>query len=81
MTKLAVPQMALDVVDRAIQVCGGAGVSEDTPLSWMYRYNRMLRIGDGADEVHKQVIAAMELAKVRRPRGRPDPVAAGCPRR
>ena len=62
--------MALRVVDRAIQVWGGAGVSDDTPLSWMYRYNRMLRIGDGADEVHKQLIARMELAKV------PDPVDA-----
>jgi acyl-CoA dehydrogenase len=62
-TKLVVPAMALTVVDRAIQVWGGAGVSEDTPLSWMYRYNRMLRIGDGADEVHKQVIARMELKK------------------
>ena len=51
------------MVDRAIQVWGGAGVSEDTPLSWMYRYNRMLKIGDGADEVHKQVIAGMELKK------------------
>jgi len=63
-TKLVVPTMALKVVDRAIQVWGGAGVSDDTPLSWMYRYNRMLRIGDGADEVHKQVIAKMELGKV-----------------
>jgi acyl-CoA dehydrogenase len=61
-TKLVVPTMGLNVVDRAIQVFGGAGVSEDTPLSWMYRYNRMLRIGDGADEVHKQVIARMELS-------------------
>ena len=61
-TKLAVPTMGLNVVDRAIQVFGGAGVCEDTPLSWMYRYNRMLRIGDGADEVHKQVIARMELS-------------------
>ena len=63
-TKLVVPAMALNVVDRAIQVWGGAGVSEDTPLAGMARYNRMLRIGDGADEVHKQVIARMELAKV-----------------
>jgi acyl-CoA dehydrogenase len=62
-TKVAVPTMALNVVDRAIQVWGGAGVSDDTPLAGMYRYNRMLRIGDGADEVHKQVIARMELAK------------------
>jgi len=62
-TKLVVPTMMLNVVDRAIQVWGGAGVSEDTPLAGMYRYNRMIRIGDGADEVHKQVIARMELAK------------------
>jgi acyl-CoA dehydrogenase len=62
-TKVAVPTMALNVVDRAIQVWGGAGVSDDTPLAGMYRYNRMLRIGDGADEVHKQVIARLELAK------------------
>ncbi len=62
--KLVVPTMALNVVDRAIQVWGAAGVSDDTPLAGMYRYNRMLRIGDGADEVHKQVIARMELAKV-----------------
>ena len=72
-TKLVVPSMALRVVDRAIQVWGGAGVSEDTPLSWMYRYNRMLRIGDGADEVHKQVIARMELARA------PDPEPALAP--
>ncbi len=63
-TKLVVPTMVLNVVDRAIQVWGGAGVSQDTPLAEMYRYNRMIRIGDGADEVHKQVIARMELAKV-----------------
>jgi acyl-CoA dehydrogenase len=69
-TKVAAPSMALRVVDRAIQVWGGAGVSDDTPLASMYRYNRMLRIGDGADEVHKQLIARMELAKI------PDPVAA-----
>ncbi len=62
-TKVAVPQMALNVIDRAIQVWGGAGVSDDTPLASMYRYNRMLRIGDGGDEVHKQVIARMELRK------------------
>jgi acyl-CoA dehydrogenase len=69
-TKVVAPSMALRVVDRAIQVWGGAGVSDDTPLASMYRYNRMLRIGDGADEVHKQLIARMELGKV------PDPVSA-----
>jgi acyl-CoA dehydrogenase len=74
--KVAAPSMALRVVDRAIQVFGGAGVSDDTPLSSMYRYNRMLRIGDGADEVHKQLIARLELGKVPEPAS-PQPVAAG----
>jgi acyl-CoA dehydrogenase len=74
-TKVAAPAMALRVVDRAIQVWGGAGVSDDTPLAAMYRYNRMLRIGDGADEVHKQLIARMELAKAPDPVA-PEPVAA-----
>ena len=72
-TKLVVPTMALNVVDRAIQVFGGAGVSDDTPLSWMYRYNRMLRIGDGADEVHKQVIARFELREGARTPRPPSP--------
>ncbi|MCW2954940.1 MAG: acyl-CoA dehydrogenase [Conexibacter sp.] len=82
-TKVAVPEMALNVVDRAIQVWGGAGVSDDTPLASMYRYNRMLRIGDGADEVHKQVIARIELRKFaelpadRYVRDASAPVAAG----
>ena len=71
-TKLVVPTMALNVVDRAIQVWGGAGVSDDTPLAGMYRYNRMLRIGDGADEVHKQVIARHRAAQ-----GQPGPARAG----
>jgi acyl-CoA dehydrogenase len=75
-TKVAAPSMALRVVDRAIQVFGGAGVSDDTPLSSMYRYNRMLRIGDGADEVHKQLIARLELGKVPEP-ATPQTVAAG----
>jgi acyl-CoA dehydrogenase len=73
-TKLAVPTMALRVVDRAIQVWGGAGVSDDTPLAAMYRYNRMLRIGDGADEVHKAVIARLELSKANL--GAPEPTRA-----
>jgi acyl-CoA dehydrogenase len=64
-TKLVAPTTALRVVDRAIQVWGAAGLCDDTPLQWMYRSNRMLRIGDGADEVHKQVIARLELAKTR----------------
>jgi acyl-CoA dehydrogenase len=76
-TKLVVPKTVLTIVDRAIQVFGGAGVSEDTPLSWMYRYNRMLRIGDGGDEVHKQVIARFELKKAAARAADQTPVTAG----
>lgn len=61
MTKVVVPGAVMNVVDRAIQVFGGAGVCDDLPLAAMWRYNRMLRIGDGADEVHKSVIARHEL--------------------
>jgi acyl-CoA dehydrogenase len=62
--KVAVPNAVMNVLDRAIQVWGAAGVSDDTPLAYMWRYNRMLRIGDGADEVHKALIARLELRRV-----------------
>jgi acyl-CoA dehydrogenase len=61
--KLAVPAMALRVVDRAIQTHGGAGLSQDFPLSSMYATLRSLRIADGPDEVHRRTIARTELAK------------------
>ncbi len=61
--KVAVPQMALDVIDRAIQVHGAAGVSQDTPLAAMYAAARTLRIVDGPDEVHRMVIARRELKR------------------
>jgi acyl-CoA dehydrogenase len=61
--KVAVANMVMNVLDRAIQVWGAAGVSDDTPLAYMWRYNRMLRIGDGADEVHKVVLARYELRR------------------
>jgi acyl-CoA dehydrogenase len=51
------------VIDRAIQVHGGAGVSNDFPLAMMYVHARTLHIVDGADEVHKMVIAREELAR------------------
>ena len=63
MIKVAVPQMALDVIDRAIQVFGGAGVAQDLPLAAYWSYARTLRIADGPDEVHLQSIAKMELSK------------------
>ena len=59
--KVAVPRMAQQVVDRAIQVHGGAGVSQDTVLASMYAGIRALRIVDGPDEVHIRDIARMEI--------------------
>ncbi|HRY11398.1 MAG: acyl-CoA dehydrogenase family protein [Actinobacteria bacterium] len=59
--KAVVPQMALDVVDRAIQTYGGAGVSQATPLAEMWAGLRTLRIADGPDEVHLRDVARLEL--------------------
>ena len=59
--KVVVPQMAQQIIDRAIQVHGGAGVSQDTPLAGMYAGIRTLRIVDGPDEVHLRDIARLEI--------------------
>ena len=59
--KVAAPNVALKVIDRAIQVHGGAGVSDDFPLAMMYAHLRTLRLADGPDEVHKRSIARHEL--------------------
>jgi acyl-CoA dehydrogenase len=59
--KVAVPQMAERIIDRAIQSYGGAGVSQDTPLASMYAGVRALRIVDGPDEVHIRDIARLEI--------------------
>jgi acyl-CoA dehydrogenase len=64
--KLVVPRMAAAVIDRAIQVHGGAGVSQDTPLAAMYAWHRAMRIFDGPDEVHLMSVAKAELRKDRR---------------
>lgn len=61
--KVAAPNMALRIIDRAIQVHGGAGVSGDFPLASMYAHIRTLRLADGPDEVHKRAIARRELRK------------------
>jgi acyl-CoA dehydrogenase len=63
MIKAAVPQMALKVIDRAIQVHGGGGVSGDFPLAQFWIYARTLRVADGPDEVHLESVAKMELKK------------------
>ncbi|HUE89472.1 MAG TPA: acyl-CoA dehydrogenase family protein [Vicinamibacterales bacterium] len=61
--KVAAPRMALRVLDRAIQAHGGAGVSEDFPLSKAWAHARTLRLADGPDEVHLEAIAKIELAR------------------
>jgi acyl-CoA dehydrogenase len=63
--KVAAPNVALKVIDRAIQVHGGAGVSDDFPLATMYAHLRTLRFADGPDEVHKRTIARQELRKLK----------------
>ena len=59
--KVAVPNMTLKVIDRAIQIHGALGVSQDTPLAAMWTGQRTLRLADGPDEVHRRVIAREEL--------------------
>lgn len=61
--KVAVPNMALRVIDRAIQMHGAAGVSQDFPLAALWTSQRTLRLADGPDEVHRRVVARKELAK------------------
>ncbi|GAB5017285.1 hypothetical protein MAHJHV65_38640 [Mycobacterium avium subsp. hominissuis] len=61
--KAVAPQMACNVIDRAIQVHGGAGVSDDFPLARMYGWQRAMRIFDGPDEVHIRSIARAEIGR------------------
>ncbi|MEH6670262.1 acyl-CoA dehydrogenase [Halopseudomonas sp.] len=61
--KVVAPNVALRVIDRAIQMHGGAGVSEDTPLAHMYAMQRTLRLADGPDEVHRAAIGKIELGQ------------------
>lgn len=61
--KVIAPRIALDVLDRAIQIFGGAGVSNDVPLAQMYAFARTLRLADGPDEVHLRDVARGELRK------------------
>jgi acyl-CoA dehydrogenase len=63
--KVAAPSMALEILDRAIQVHGAAGVTDDFLLASSWAHLRTLRLADGPDEVHKRSIARMELAKYR----------------
>ncbi|MBF6273304.1 acyl-CoA dehydrogenase [Nocardia sp. 852002-20019_SCH5090214] len=63
--KVAAPNIALKIVDRAIQVHGGAGVTDDFPLAMAWAHLRTLRLADGPDEVHKRTLARQELRKYR----------------
>ncbi len=63
MIKVVAANVCMQVLDRAIQVHGALGVSDDTPLARMWRDLRMLRLADGPDEVHKQAIARRELKR------------------
>ncbi|XP_024538485.1 probable acyl-CoA dehydrogenase IBR3 isoform X1 [Selaginella moellendorffii] len=65
MAKVAAPRVALKVLDSAIQVHGGAGVSSDTVLAHLWAAARTLRIADGPDDVHLQTIARLELKRAR----------------
>ncbi len=65
--KVAAPEMATWVIDRAIQTFGGAGVSQDTPLAELYAQARMLQIADGPDEVHLMTLARRELRRYSAP--------------
>jgi acyl-CoA dehydrogenase len=72
--KVVAARMAADVADRAIQVFGGAGLSQDYPLAYAYAQARYLRLADGPDEVHLRTIARQEL---RRRADQPAPEPAG----
>jgi len=61
MIKFVVPDMAARVLDRSIQVHGGAGLSQDTTLAYLWVAARSLRIADGPDEVHRQTVARLEM--------------------
>ena len=62
--KVAAPQVATHVIDRAIEVFGAAGVSDDTPLAYFYAWARILRIVDGPDAVHRRSVAREELSRI-----------------
>jgi acyl-CoA dehydrogenase len=59
--KIVAANMVMNVLDRAIQIHGSLGMTDDTPLAPMWRFSRMLRLADGPDEVHKMVLARREL--------------------
>ena len=65
MIKVIAPNMAQNIIDQAIQMHGGCGLSDDVPLASMYAINRIMRLADGPDEVHRGLVAKLELRKYR----------------
>ncbi|MBI37103.1 MAG: acyl-CoA dehydrogenase [Alphaproteobacteria bacterium] len=63
MIKVAAPKMALEVIDRALQIHGGGGMTNDFPIAYMSAHTRAMRLFDGPDEVHRQQIARLELRR------------------
>jgi acyl-CoA dehydrogenase len=63
MIKVIAAKVVMDVLDRAVQVLGALGTTDDTPIARMWREMRALRVADGPDEVHKLVIARHELQR------------------
>ena len=61
--KVVAPRVALKVVDESIQMFGGQGISQDTPLAAAWTYLRTLRLADGPDAVHRRQVARSELRK------------------
>jgi acyl-CoA dehydrogenase len=76
MAKVFVAEAVSRVVDRAVQICGALGVSDDLPLGLFYREVRPFRIYDGASEVHRAAIARRVLRHARQAEVRPDPLRA-----
>jgi acyl-CoA dehydrogenase len=77
MIKVVAANVVMDVLDRAIQVHGSLGMSDDTPLAGMWRFSRMLKVADGPDEVHKMVVARRELNRWAKPDESANGAAAG----
>ncbi len=73
--KVLAPEMAVRVIDRAMQFHGGAGFSYDTPLAEMWAHQRTVRIGEGADEVHRELVGKFELSRQRAFRAASKPAA------
>ena len=80
MIKVIAPNMATQIIDWAIQAHGAAGVSGDFPLAYSYAHQRTLRLADGPDEVHRNAIAKLELARhiAKAPQEVEMPVTRGC---